>query len=181
MIKVSSASGGYDNVQIIKNMSFEVERGKRFGIIGPNGSGKTTLLKMLSKTLPLTEGKVSIQGKDISAYSPKTFAKLVAVLPQQMMQTFSYTVRETVALGRYAHQRGIFRTFTEADEQLIQNVMEQTGIIQYEHVPIDRLSGGERQRVFLAHALAQDPQILLLDEPTNHLDLSYSFWYDKSS
>src|SRR5690625_704641 len=109
MIKVSSASGGYGTVQIIKNMSFEIERGKMFGIIGPNGSGKTTLLKMLSKTLPLTGGSVSIQGKDISTYSPKTFAKLVAVLPQHMMQTYSYTVRETVSLGRYAHQSEIGR------------------------------------------------------------------------
>src|SRR5690625_3140661 len=128
---------------------------------------------MLSKTLPLTEVKVSIQGKDISAYSPKTFAKIVAVLPQHMVQTYSYTVRETVSLGRYAHQSGLFKTETEKDEHIITEVMEQTGVLAYEHTLIDQLSGGERQRVFLAQALAQQPKILLLDEPTNHLDLAY--------
>src|SRR5699024_3782546 len=62
---------------------------------------------------------------------------------------------------------------SEEDESIIQDVMKQTGVFEYRNDPIDMLSGGERQRVFLAQALAQDPEILLLDEPTNHLDLAY--------
>src|SRR5699024_2592467 len=101
------------------------------------------------------------------------FAKIVAVLPQHMTQSFSYTVRETISLGRYAHQKGLFKSSTERDERIIKEVMRQTGIEDYEHMLIDQLSGGERQRVFLAQSLAQEPKILLLDEPTNHLDLAY--------
>lgn len=173
MIFVKQVSGGYYEKNVIHDVSFHVKKGELFGIIGPNGSGKTTLLNMLSQVLIPSTGGIQLQDQSLSTYTPIELAKLVAVLPQHTMQTFSYTVRETVALGRYAHQRGIFRSLTEKDEQLIQDVMEQTGVLHYEHVPIDRLSGGERQRVFLAQALAQDPQVLLLDEPTNHLDLSY--------
>jgi len=173
MISVKQISGGYYEKNVIHDVSFHVKKGELFGIIGPNGSGKTTLLNMLGQVLVPSSGDIQLKGQSLSTYAPIELAKLIAVLPQHMMQTFSYTVRETVALGRYAHQQGIFRSLTTKDEQLIHDVMEQTGVIHYEHVPIDRLSGGERQRVFLAQALAQDPQILLLDEPTNHLDLSY--------
>lgn len=170
---MKNVSGGYNRVNVINDISFQVTEGELFGIIGPNGSGKTTLLKMISQILTPETGEVLINEKRIETYTPKELATLIAVLPQHMLQTFSYTVRETVALGRYAHQQGIFRTFTKEDERIIHKVMEQTGILAYEHMPIDRLSGGERQRVFLAQALAQDPKILLLDEPTNHLDLSF--------
>lgn len=173
MLKVKNLSGGYSNNPLIKSMSFHVEKGEMFGIIGPNGSGKTSLLKMLSNTLPIKQGEIEVNQKSILKYTAKEFAKIVAVLPQHMVQTYSYTVRETVSLGRYAHQSGLFKTATEKDEHIITEVMEQTGVLQYEHTLIDQLSGGERQRVFLAQALAQQPKILLLDEPTNHLDLAY--------
>src|SRR5690625_212860 len=173
MISVKQVSGGYNNINVIHNISFQVAKGELFGIIGPNGSGKTTLLKMLSQILTPEKGDINLKGKQLATYTPKQLAKLMAVLPQQTMQTFSYTVQETVALGRYAHQQGIFSTLTKHDEKMINNVMEQTGVSHYAHVPIDQLSGGERLRVFLAQALAQDPEILLLDEPTNHLDLSF--------
>lgn len=173
MIHIESVSGGYSSQRVIHDVSFQVKRKELFGLIGPNGSGKTTLLKMMSQILPIEQGKITLKGQAIEKYTPKQLAQLVAVLPQQTEQTFSYTVRETVSLGRYAHQRGIFRSLTKTDEAMIQRVMEQTGVSKYEHVPIDFLSGGERQRVFLAQALAQDPAILLLDEPTNHLDLAY--------
>lgn len=173
MIEVFRASGGYFNKIILEDLSFQVNKGEFFGVIGPNGSGKTTLLKMISNILPARSGKIMIDDKPVSAYSTKDLARVVAVLPQNIGHSFSYTVKETVSLGRYAHQSGLFQTFGDDDERIVQDVMEQTGITYYAEVPIDKLSGGERQRVFLAQALAQDPEILLLDEPTNHLDLAY--------
>jgi iron complex transport system ATP-binding protein len=173
MIDVIRASGGYSNHPILKDISFEVKKGELLGIIGPNGSGKTTLLKMISGILPVQKGEITIKGKTISAYSTKDFAKLTAVLPQHTSQTFGYTVKETVSLGRYAHQSGWFQSFSKEDEKIVQEVMEMTRVQNYQDFLLDELSGGERQRVFLAQALAQKPEILLLDEPTNHLDLSY--------
>ncbi|MBT2689172.1 adenosylcobinamide amidohydrolase [Bacillus sp. ISL-47] len=173
MLSVQKVFGGYAGKSIVKNVSFEVGRGELFGILGPNGSGKTTLLKMLSGILPVSSGNVMIKGKSIKDYSPKELAKIIAVLPQHSSQAFSYTVKETVSLGRYAHQKGWFQSWSIEDEEAVNRVMEQTGISKFQNQDIQQLSGGERQRVFLAQALAQNPEILLLDEPTNHLDLSY--------
>ncbi|MBM7715791.1 adenosylcobinamide amidohydrolase [Siminovitchia sp. FSL H7-0308] len=173
MIEVIQASGGYWRKPVVQDISFQVQKGEFFGIIGPNGSGKTTLLKMMSNTMPLQSGEMRLAGRPISSFSSKEFARLTAVLPQMSSLAFNYTVKETVSLGRYAHQKSLFHSFDEADEKIIHEVMEQTGILQYAESPLEELSGGERQRVFLAQALAQKPKILLLDEPTNHLDLAY--------
>lgn len=173
MLSVQQLSGGYSGETVLQDVTFEVHRGELFGILGPNGSGKTTLMKMLSGILPFSHGHVQIKGRSISEYSAKELAKIIAVLPQHSDQAFSYTVKETVSLGRYAHQKGWFQTWSEEDETILQLVMEQTGVRQFEHQYLNELSGGERQRVFLAMALAQEPEILLLDEPTNHLDLSF--------
>ncbi|WP_034644946.1 adenosylcobinamide amidohydrolase [Bacillus methanolicus] len=173
MLTINNLSGGYGDHNIINGISFSVGKGELFGILGPNGSGKTTLLKMISGILPYKKGDITIKGRPLSAFSSKELAKVVAVLPQAIRDTFSYTVKETVSLGRYAHQNDWFHTWTSEDEAIVRTVMEQTGISRFHDQQINQLSGGERQRVFLAQALAQEPEILLLDEPTNHLDLSY--------
>ncbi|MFL0363539.1 adenosylcobinamide amidohydrolase [Pseudobacillus sp. 179-B 2D1 NHS] len=173
MIEIEQLSGGYDGKLIVRKLSFSVQKGELFGILGPNGSGKTTLLKMISGIVPISSGSIEIEGKKMTDYTPKELAKRLAVLPQMTPQAFSYTVKETVSLGRYAHQSGIFPVWREEDERAVIKAMEQTGTKQFAEASIEELSGGERQRVFLAQALAQEPEILLLDEPTNHLDLSF--------
>lgn len=173
MLSVHHISGGYLGESVVKDVSFEVDRGELFGILGPNGSGKTTLLKMLSGILPIQHGEIFLRGKSLQDYSTKQLAQIVAVLSQHSSESFSYTVKETVSLGRYAHQKGWFQTWSQEDEEIVQTVMNQTGISSLQNKNIQELSGGEKQRVFLAQALAQEPEILLLDEPTNHLDLSY--------
>lgn len=173
MLKVESLSGGYSGRTVVRDISFEVPAGNLFGILGPNGSGKTTLLKIISGVLGHEKGSVWLKGKLLAEYSPRDLARVAAVLSQHSSEAFSYTVKETVALGRYAHKKGLFHYWSEEDEKVVQTVMQQTGTACFENQPILQLSGGERQRVFLAQALAQQPEILLLDEPTNHLDLSY--------
>jgi len=173
MLNVQQLTGGYFGQAIIKNVSFELEKGELFGILGPNGSGKTTLLKMLSGILSFQDGEILLKEKSLKDYSAKELAKIIAVLPQHSSEAFSYTVKETVSLGRYAHQKGWFQTWSEEDERIVKQAMEQTGVAYFENHYIHELSGGERQRVYLSQALAQQPEILLLDEPTNHLDLSF--------
>lgn len=173
MYSLRKINGGYGGKQVIHDVSFEVEKGQLFGILGPNGSGKSTVLKMLSGLIPVTSGEVYLKDQPVQNYNTKEIAKIVAVLPQHAEHSFSYTVKEIVSLGRYAHQSGWFQTWSEDDEEVVQRSMKQTGVQHFAHKNITELSGGERQRVFLAQSLAQEPEILLLDEPTNHLDLSY--------
>jgi len=173
VIVVEHLSGGYEDVPIVKDISFTVGKGKILGILGPNGSGKSTLLKVMSGILPAVEGTISIDGKSILSYNARALAKKMAVLPQLHANAFSNSVREAISLGRYPHQTGFFSSWSEQDEQAVQHAMLQTGIKRYEHTPMEFLSGGEQQRVFVAQALAQTAEILLLDEPTNHLDIAH--------
>ncbi|CAM4169858.1 ABC transporter ATP-binding protein [Lederbergia lenta] len=173
MLDVKGVSGGYPGNSVLNDVSFSVKGGELFGILGPNGSGKTTLLKMISGLLAPHDGEVLIKNRALSTFSAKELAKKVAVLPQVSSEVFAYTVKETVSLGRYAHQSGWFHSRHHDDEVLIEEAMETTGVAKFQHKLLHELSGGERQRVFLAQALAQQPEILLLDEPTNHLDLAY--------
>lgn len=173
MLEVSGLSGGYYHKPVLDSISFHVNKGEIFGILGPNGSGKTTLLNMLSGVLAYQAGTIHIKGKELVDYSVKQLAQVIAVLPQHAALAFSYTVKETVSLGRYAHQKGWFHSWSDEDEQIVQKVMKQTGVEEFSDYYFEELSGGERQRVLLAQALAQEPEILFLDEPTNHLDLSY--------
>jgi iron complex transport system ATP-binding protein len=173
MLSVQEVSGGYSGESVLKDVSFHVQTGELYGILGPNGSGKTTLLKMISGILPFETGEILLKGKRVQEYKTKDLAQMIAVLSQHSAPSFSYTVKETVALGRYAHQTGWFQSWGDHDEEIVQRVMTQTGISSFQNKNIQELSGGEKQRVFLAQALAQEPEILLLDEPTNHLDLSY--------
>ncbi|WP_175991422.1 heme ABC transporter ATP-binding protein [Bacillus sp. Marseille-Q1617] len=173
MLKVHHLSVGYEEKAIVENIDFQVETGEFFGILGPNGSGKTTLLKALSGVLPLTAGTIMLNEKTLGEYSSKELAKLIAVLPQNSSHSFSYSVKETVMLGRYPHQKGIFKTISPYDNEIVHAAMAQTGVESLHERKLDELSGGEKQRVFLAQALAQEPKVILLDEPTNHLDLSF--------
>ncbi|MEQ6856316.1 adenosylcobinamide amidohydrolase [Lysinibacillus capsici] len=173
MIVVEHLSGGYEDVPIVRDISFTVEKGKILGILGPNGSGKSTLLKVMSGILPATAGTVSIDGQNILSYNARALAKKMAVLPQLHANAFSNSVREAVSLGRYPHQTGFFSSWSAQDEKAVQHAMLQTGVKRYEHTPMEFLSGGEQQRAFVAQALAQTAEILLLDEPTNHLDIAH--------
>lgn len=173
MIQVDNLSGGYDGKNIVKSVTFNVQKGEILGILGPNGSGKSTLLKLMSGILTASTGMIEIDGKPVQMYSPKAFARTVAVLPQLHAHAFSHSVRETVELGRYPHQSGLFSSWSEEDEQAVWEAMKRTGVTRYENHPIELLSGGEQQRVFVAQAIAQQAPVLLLDEPTNHLDIAH--------
>ncbi len=173
MLSLQNITVAYDDSNVLENVTATFEKGMFYGILGPNGSGKTTLLKVLSNVLKPKEGNVLLNNEPIEQYKAKQLAKMMSVLPQLNASSFSNTVRETVAIGRYPHQSGLFSTWSQQDEDAVQLAMEQTGVKQFEHMPLPLLSGGEQQRVFIAQALAQQATILLLDEPTNHLDITH--------
>ena len=175
MIHVQNLVGGYTHSPIIKGLDLEIKKGEFFALLGPNGSGKTTLFKLITGQLPTISGKVSICGKEISSLSKLEKAKKMAVLTQEVQVSFDYTVEEIISLGRYPHQKGIFKQLSKEDRKVIEEVMEITQISDFRKTQFRLISGGEKQRVLLAKALAQEPEILLLDEPTNHLDIKHTF------
>ncbi|GAF12139.1 vitamin B12 ABC transporter, ATPase component BtuD [Bacillus sp. JCM 19045] len=173
MIKAENLSVKKGDQWILKNVSFAAEKGDFIGILGANGSGKTTLLKALTGTIKSNNGSVTITGERLNEMSFKARAKKMAVLSQASDVTFQATVVDTIMLGRYAHLRGLFMQESQQDRQIVDQVMKDTKTIHLKNRDLLSLSGGERQRVWLARALAQEPDCLFLDEPTNHLDLAH--------
>jgi len=171
MIKVQNLDFWYTpESPILKGVSFTVQRGEFLAIVGPNGAGKTTLLNLLSKTLMPKSGTVKIEAKAIELYSNKDLAKKVAIVRQEFVPVFGFSVVETVMMARTPYYSSIgFETDT--DRKIVNEALEATNTSRFASRTLGSLSAGERQCVFIARALAQNTPILLLDEPTNFLDL----------
>ncbi|SHJ27778.1 ABC transporter ATP-binding protein [Lutispora thermophila] len=172
MLSVNHIFCGYNNQDIIKDISFDVEAGCNLSIIGPNGCGKSTLLKAIAHIIPY-RGSIKIGETEISETKRKDLAKNIALMTQINSIHFPYTVYETVSLGRYCHMDGMLPRLSSLDKDIIYDSMEKVGLLSIRNAKINQLSGSQLQRVFLAKIFAQDPKIILLDEPTNHLDLRY--------
>jgi iron complex transport system ATP-binding protein len=156
----------------IRDVSLAVAPGEIVGVIGPNGSGKTTLVRLLSGLLTPTAGVVRLEGEPMTRLPRARVATRVAVVAQDSVPGFPYTVGELVLMGRFPHGPGRFFETAE-DAEAAARAMAMAGVEALAGEPLDRLSGGERQRAHLARALAQRPRVLVLDEPTAHLDLRY--------
>ena len=173
MLSLKQVSAGYDGVDVVRNVTLNVKGGENLCIIGPNGCGKSTLLKAIAGLID-SKGSIEIDGININKMKRKEIAAKVAMMSQVSNLFFSFSVFETVMLGRYAHMKsGIFATPSKADREYDERCLESVGMQDQRDKQISTLSGGQLQRVFLARTLAQQPQIILLDEPTNHLDLKY--------
>ena len=172
MLEVKNIYCVYNGVDVVKDISFKVNRGENICIVGPNGCGKSTLLKAIANLISF-KGNILLDGKDTASLKRKELATKVSLMTQSSSILFPYSIYETVSLGRYAHLNGVFSRLSKNDEEIINKSLEKVGILDIKDKLISELSGGQLQRVFLARAFAQDPDVILLDEPTNHLDLRY--------
>ncbi len=173
-LKVRNLTAGYGHgaPPILHNLSFHIPEGHRVSILGANGCGKTTLLRTLLGLLP-HEGEILLNGQSINTMKRRDIASCVALMTQLSETYFSYTVYETVMQGRFLHMKGLFNLPSKQDREVVEEVLQATGLRESADRTITELSGGQRQRVFLARTLAQETPLLFLDEPTNHLDLKY--------
>ena len=169
MLTLNNVSAGYGGAPVIKNINMQVDG--NISIVGPNGCGKTTLLKVIANILP-ADGEISISGKMFKTMKRKDISAQIALLSQQPAIYFSYSVYDTVMLGRYLHIKDrLFGTPTKHDKEVVLKSLMAVDLLSEKDTEITRLSGGQLQRVFIARVLAQEPRIILLDEPTNHLDM----------
>lgn len=171
MLTLNNVSAGYGGVDVLKNISLSVKEGENLCILGPNGCGKTTLVKAIAGLIP-SKGVIQIDGKSIAKMKRHEIARKIAVMSQISSIYFSYTVFETVLLGRYLHMKGnALKEPSFNDKLYTAECLKAVGMYELRDRQITTLSGGQLQRVYLARTLAQEPSIILLDEPTNHLDL----------
>lgn len=173
MLEVQNVCAGYNGTEIVHNISFELNMGESMCILGANGCGKTTFLRTIGNLIPFT-GSIKLDGVELRSMKRRKIAEKVALLSQISGTYFSYSVYDTVMLGRYQQIRKNFSDRPKkADREAVEQCLETVGLSDYANRKINELSGGQLQRVFLAKTLAQDPQIILLDEPTNHLDIKH--------
>jgi len=171
LVKVDNLTFRYrPDEQVLRDLSFEVPAGSFLGIAGPNGAGKSTLLNLLAGSLEASSGTIDIYGRAVRSYKPRELARKVAVVRQEFVPPFGFSVAETVAMARLPYLAGM-AFGSERDRQAVHEAMEATDTLRFAERQLGQISGGERQRVFIARALAQDTPILLLDEPTSFLDL----------
>lgn len=172
ILEVRNLSAGYGAGDVIKEVSFSLERGEFVSILGPNGSGKSTLIRALQGLLKDARGEVRIDGEDLGALKRRDIARRIAFVPQIPDLTFEFSVRELVSMGRYVHQ-GRLAGLSAADRRIIGDVLEMVEITPLADRKVAHLSGGERQRALIARSLAQDTPLLFLDEPSSHLDINF--------
>jgi len=162
----------YGTRQVFADLNLTLPAGKVTTIVGANGSGKSTLLRSLSRLLAPDRGAVLLNGQDVHRLPARIVAQQLAILPQGPTAPEGLTVEELVWFGRHPHQ-GVFGSRTQADRDMVDTALDQTGMRVFASRPLDSLSGGQRQRAWIAMSLAQGTGTLLLDEPTTYLDLSH--------
>lgn len=157
---------------LLSDVSFSVAPGRVVGVIGHNGSGKSTLLKLLARQQAPTSGGLSLDGRSLSAWGSRAFARMVAYLPQTPPSAGALTVRELVACGRYPWHGALGRK-TPRDSEAVEAALALADVAGFSERMVESLSGGERQRAWLAMLVAQEARYLLLDEPTAALDVAH--------
>ena len=161
-IVVSNISKSYKTVKALKNISFEVNKGELFGLIGPDGAGKTTLFRVLTTLLIADEGRASVAGFDlIKDY--KTIRESVGYMPGRFSLYQDLTVEENLKFFAT-----IFGTTIAENYDLIKDIYVQ--IEPFKTRRAGKLSGGMKQKLALSCALIHKPKVLFLDEPTTGVD-----------
>lgn len=167
MIHTQNVRFSYSQKKVLKDVSFQLEKGHFLALLGNNGAGKSTLLKCFNRILEPEDGMIYVSGHEINTLKRNQIAQTLAFVAQHN-DVGQMTVFDTVLLGRKPY---IKINPGERDLAITQDVIERMELTDYALRYVDELSGGELQKVVIARALAQQPKVLLLDEPTSNLDL----------
>lgn len=169
LIDIQDAGVRIDDRDILTGIALSVEKGQRWAVVGRNGAGKSTLIRVVARLQDLSRGRVLVGGRDIDAFSPRDYARMVSYVPQAQGRLIPYRVMDYVLMGRFAYQ-GLFALPSSRDRAFAREALELTDTAHLADRSMDTLSGGELQRVLVAGAVSQRTSVLLLDEPTTFLD-----------
>ncbi len=171
-VTLKNISKTYDNgkVKAVNDVSFEVEQGELFGLIGPDGAGKTSIFRILTTVLLADKGSATVGGLDV-VRDYRAIRNKVGYMPGRFSLYQDLTVAEN--LGFFAT---IFNTSIKENYDLIKDIYEQ--IEPFKNRPAGKLSGGMKQKLALCCALIHKPEVLFLDEPTTGVDVvsRKEFW-----
>jgi osmoprotectant transport system ATP-binding protein len=166
LISVSNVSKYFGPTAAVAGLSFEIQEGENFILLGTSGCGKTTTLRMINRLIPVSSGTILVNGKNISGQSPEILRRGIGYVLQHNSLFPHYTIAENIA---------VVPRLLKWDKSKIQS--RTTELLEKLHLPVhylskypQQLSGGEAQRINLARALVADPPILLMDEPFGALD-----------
>jgi branched-chain amino acid transport system ATP-binding protein len=162
MLSLGSISAAYGSFQALFGVSLDVARGEAVGVIGPNGAGKTTLMRVISGILPMQEGHMSIEGRDISGLpAHRVVEQGIAHVPENRRLFPRLSVEENLRIGAFIPSaRARFAEQLDWVYQLFPRLKERRG------QPAGTMSGGEQQMCAIARALMSRPKVLLMDEPS---------------
>jgi lipooligosaccharide transport system ATP-binding protein len=164
LIRARGLTKRFGSFTAVDAVEFDVASGESFGFLGPNGAGKTSTMRMIGCVSPITEGSLSVLGRDPLTEGPQIRSR-IGVVPQQDTLDTELTVRENLVIyGRYF---GLSRAECRrrADE-----LLDFAQLTERANDPVEPLSGGMKRRLTIARALINEPDLLLLDEPTTGLD-----------
>lgn len=174
IIKVENLKKTFnDKLEILKGISFSVERGEVLSIIGPSGSGKSTMLRCISQLEQVTDGTITICGKTLvkdGVYADKQLRHEIILKSGLVFQNFNLFPHYSVLKNITDPQIKVLNKSKEEAEETARELLKRMGLsAKINNYPCE-LSGGQQQRVSIARALALKPEVLLFDEPTSALD-----------
>lgn len=162
VLKVEDLTKLYKNGRGIMNISFELEEGDIFGLLGPNGSGKTTIMKIITGLSYADKGSVQILGNNILETDSKVSNEIGCLIEAPAIYEY-LTARENLKIAANYYE-GI-------KKPRIDDILTQTGLIKYADEKAKKFSLGMKQRLGIALAIISKPKVVILDEPTNGLDI----------
>jgi branched-chain amino acid transport system ATP-binding protein len=193
-VSLFSAEGiaiNFGGIKAVDGVTFSIEKGEVFTIIGPNGAGKTTIFNLMSRIYDPTEGRLMLEGKDITKVPPHRIASLGIARTFQNIELFEHaTLLQNLLLARHTHKKSNFlseilflpstRRMEIEHRKAVEHVIDFLDLQQYRDSLIVNLPYGVRKVTELARALCTNPKLLLLDEPSSGLNVEetedMAFW-----
>lgn len=171
MIEFSHVEKSYGSLKVLQGISGYVDRGEVLAVIGTSGCGKSTLLRCLNRLETINQGKIVVNGMDLS--QPDLSRKQLRQLRSQVgmvFQQFNLFPHLSVLANLTLAPRQVLGQSRQESEERARFYLEQVGLLEKVHAYPEQLSGGQKQRVAIARSLCMEPSVLLFDEPTSALD-----------